>query len=309
MQDNLDFDTRVEHFLKKQMTEEEEAAFKKELSSDPEKLARAQTIALMIKQMKRGGKDEDIVNSLKQEDLSRYKSMIEGTFLSDFDEEVVRFLRGVMSEKEKNDFLAQLQSSKELQNRARTIALTVQQMKGSYKKSDMEIVGIIKNTSSDSFKKIIGVKPKRVKLVYKVVSIAASVLVVLGIGLHQYDIAKVKQLGNANYIVFDSDLTSRSSTDSNTTTILIHLFGLVERGDSLDYVVQHLETLISVKTGSEYEDYKNMIQWNQAIAYLKLGNKTKAVPLLKQIIKDNQGDPISEKAKVLLDKLDKIWPF
>lgn len=47
-----DFDARVEKFLRKQMTKAEEQLFKEELANDPNKKARARTMALMASEMK-----------------------------------------------------------------------------------------------------------------------------------------------------------------------------------------------------------------------------------------------------------------
>lgn len=65
--DYIDFDERVEKFLRNQMSTEEIATFKAELTADEEKKQRAHTIALMVKTMNKIGleRDQRVVNSIK----------------------------------------------------------------------------------------------------------------------------------------------------------------------------------------------------------------------------------------------------
>ena len=94
-----DFDERVERFLKKHMTAEEEKLFKSELN-DPDKKARAQTIALMIKEMDTIRKEEEsaFVASLNDLTLEEYKDLSSNVNLTCFDDEVSRFLKKQMNE-------------------------------------------------------------------------------------------------------------------------------------------------------------------------------------------------------------------
>ncbi len=62
----VDFDAKVDKFLRHQMTEEEEILFKSELHSNQEKRERARTIALTIKSMQKEGirHDQMIVDNI-----------------------------------------------------------------------------------------------------------------------------------------------------------------------------------------------------------------------------------------------------
>ena len=55
----VDFDAKVDKFLRHQMTEDEEVLFKSELHSDQEKMGRARTIALTIRSMQKEGIKHD----------------------------------------------------------------------------------------------------------------------------------------------------------------------------------------------------------------------------------------------------------
>jgi hypothetical protein len=54
-----EFDTRVDRYLRHQMTAEEEQAFRSEIASDSEKKERARITALMIKAMQQEGLSQD----------------------------------------------------------------------------------------------------------------------------------------------------------------------------------------------------------------------------------------------------------
>lgn len=62
-----EFDTKVDKFLRHQMTAEEEQAFKVEIALDPEKKNRARITALMVKTMQQEGlkHDQNIINDIR----------------------------------------------------------------------------------------------------------------------------------------------------------------------------------------------------------------------------------------------------
>ena len=64
----VDFDAKVDKFLRHQMTEDEENLFKSELDSDQEKRERARTIALMIRTMQQEGlkHDQVIIDDIRE---------------------------------------------------------------------------------------------------------------------------------------------------------------------------------------------------------------------------------------------------
>ena len=303
------FDQRVELFLKKQMTDKEELEFKKELSSDPEKLSRAKIIALAVKQMKSASKSEDvnIVNSIKSMPHDKYEDVVNGKFISNFDEEVTRFLKGQMNAEEEKAFRNKVESSSELSLRAKTIALAISQMKNSHKASDEEVINAIKRTDNFVLKKLAGFRHKYITLKWTV-GIAASLLLLFGVGFHQSDIQQTKDLGNAYGGMFcDVQSISRGSVaDSIVIDRLSDTFRQIQNGDSLSVAINFLTRVYdgySNKDFAGYEDYDAYIAWNLAIAHLKMGHKKQAKPILLKLINDYNGTPLSKKAKELVDKL------
>ena len=65
-----EFDARVEKFLRKQMTEAEEQLFKEELANDPDKKARARTMALMASEMKDMRRKQEAATVQQMSDMS-----------------------------------------------------------------------------------------------------------------------------------------------------------------------------------------------------------------------------------------------
>ena len=89
-----DFDKRVERFLKKQLTHDEELAFVEELKADKALLERAKTLALAIDEMGilRSQRDAAIIKGIASLDEKAYQTAIwSNDQMSHFDELTNRF--------------------------------------------------------------------------------------------------------------------------------------------------------------------------------------------------------------------------
>ena len=75
--DYIDFDERVERFLRNQMSADEIAAFKAELTADEEKKQRAHTIALMVETMNKIGleRDQQVVDSIRNMSEAQFRKV------------------------------------------------------------------------------------------------------------------------------------------------------------------------------------------------------------------------------------------
>lgn len=316
------FDHEVERFLKKEMSSEEETAFKKELASDPQKLSRAKAIAFAIKQMKNSAKvkDDRVVKNIKDTDENTYKKIVLGEFEEEFDEKVNLYLKSQMNEKEEQEFFKELAASLELLQRAKAIAFAVSQMKGNWKEHDEKIIEAIRKIPMEDLKRLIptpvgtdtavaaSVKPGIVGKKYKVlrwsIGIAASVLILFG-GFHLYDINYTKGLGNSYSNIFNSQqMLSRSASDTVVTSKLSTMFSYVQKGDSLSVAIDFLSKAYEADGEyAIYKDFNDCISWNLAIAYLKDGDKKKAKNILEKIPVKYPDTPLAAKAKELLEKL------
>ena len=317
------FDQKVERFLKKQMSPDEERSFKEELSSDPEKLARAKVLALAVKEMKssQSAKDQKVVNAVANTDNESLERMADGSFMADFDEKVETFLKGLMSKEEEKSFFAQLNSNSELKDRAKVMALAIERMQKEGYEKDQAIVDKIKNTDMDTLKKIAYPNAKVVRMIpiRRYLAIAASILLFAGFfGVYQYDTYQTKATYGdfAEYTsTLNSSLTARSQetlSDSIVIQELNSLFTLVQKGDSIDYAINQLSIYSNyqeIEDNEVYKDNSAYIDWNLAMAYLQKGEKKDAKRVLGKLISEHKGQPIAEKAQNVLDKLQKVGWF
>ena len=308
MADNSSFDARVERFLKGMMSPEEENAFKSELHSDSDKLRRAQTIALAIKQMQHAEKNADAdfisdVSGMSEADIER----LANNPYEDFDYQVDRFLRNQMTVDEESAFKSLLNSSKELQERAHAIALAIDKMREDGRQKDLQIIEAIKDTDINVLKKLVGIKPRVNWL--KVLPMAASVLLVLGFGITFF------WMNNASYgppssstapqainleCPISMEAISRSPEDSISLALMMSRIEKLETNGSQEIV----EDLISDKETYENEQYSAFIDWKIAVYYIKKDQPEKAKYYFTKIVKEHNDEPIAKKAKYYLHQLE-----
>lgn len=323
-----DFDERVERFLKNHMTAEEEKLFKSELN-DPDKKARAQTIALMIKEMDTIRKEEEsaFVASLNDLTLEEYKDLSSNVNLTCFDDEVSRFLKKQMNEAEEVSFKAKLKANKLLESRAKTIALTIKEMQSIKKKEEVRVVEQIAEVGESQFRKEVGLPSKVIPLVpfmkrhvvaaslfrkevglpSKVISLvpfmkrhvaAACIagLIVLSVGsvgimqLNAYN--KTIVISEKYYAYVPNGLSNfRSDIDKDTITLLRNMFANVESGTDLENTIVVLSQAYekSLDETNELNYLRNDIAWNLSMAYLKMGNRKASKPILEDLV--NNTDP------------------
>jgi hypothetical protein len=317
------FDQKIERFLKKQMTPDEERSFKEELASDPEKLARAKAMALAIQQMKKAGKDNDqrIIATVNEMEDNKLDRVADGSVMADFDERVELFLKGLMSPEEEKAFFEDLKSFPELENRAKIMSLVIDRMREDGRAKDDAIIEKIKNTDQETLerlaKSIGGGTTAKVVMIRRILAVAASILLLVGLfeGYNMYDVSRTKGVYDS-YAAYSSDfnntLTSRSKgtpSDSVVVQELKSLFLLVQKGDSLEYVTEKLSLYssgISSKKYPNYEEYAANIDWNLAMAHLRNGNRKEAIAVLQKLANEQKGTPIADKANELLKQLKKM---
>lgn len=302
MTNNELFDLKVERFLKKQMTPEEEESFKKELSSDPSKLERAKAIALTIKTMKGHQKssDADVQNQIKKSDETYLESIANGKYWEEFDDKVERFIKKQMTKDEEKEFFKLLKSSAALESRAKTIALSIQQIKENQKAKDQEVIEAIKNIERKTFENLIGKKTIVIPL-FRYMSIAASIAIVFGIGITRYHATEITGLGN------EYSTIARATSNPDIDHTVANITDLINNNDSLSVAQE-----IIVEFAAKYPDEEQTVatlKWNLALAYIKEGEGREAKKILNNIILNHPEMPISEKAKELIEKIDNIYWF
>ena len=307
-----DFDKRVERFLKKQLTHEEELAFIEALKADKALLERAKTLALAIDEMGklRSSRDVAVIKGIAALDEKAYQAAIwSNDQMSHFDDLTHRFLKKQLTPEEEAQYLNKLKEIPALRERAQVIALAVEQMGEVSKEASGDIIGRIGKQSETAYRRTAKLPAKQVRLWPRVARYAAAASVIFFVGFggykyYQYD--QTISLGAEYYQPMDAIYRS---PEDNTLKELSSVFKDVETGDNLTETIGQLTKFYSLAKSDEYSDYSLYtvdIAWNLAIAHLKDNDRKAAIKILEEIIQDNQGKAIADKAAELIKKIEKI---
>lgn len=307
-----DFDKRVERFLKKQLTHEEELAFIEALKADKALLERAKTLALAIDEMGklRSSRDVAVIKGIAALDEKAYQAAIwSNDQMSHFDDLTNRFLKKQLTPEEEAQYLNKLKEIPALRERAQVIALAVEQMGEVSKEASGDIIGRIGKQSETAYRRTAKLPAKQVRLWPRVARYAAAASVIFFVGFggykyYQYD--QTISLGAEYYQPMDAIYRS---PEDNTLKELSSVFKDVETGDNLTETIGQLTKFYSLAKSDEYSDYSLYtvdIAWNLAIAHLKDNDRKAAIKILEEIIQDNQGKAIADKAAELIKKIEKI---
>ena len=307
-----DFDKRVERFLKKQLTHEEELAFIEALKADKTLLERAKTLALAIDEMGklRSERDAAVIKDIASLDEKAYQTAIwSNDQMSHFDDLTNRFLKKQLTSEEEAQYLNKLKEIPALRERAQVIALAVEQMGEVSKEASRDLIGRIGKQSEAAFRRVAQLPAKQVRLWPRVARYAAAASVIFFVGFggykyYQYD--QTISLGAEYYQPMDAIYRS---PEDNTLKELAKVFKNVETGDNLTETIAQLRKFYSLAKSDEYSDYSLYtvdIAWNLAVAHLKNNDRKEAIKVLEEIIQDNQGKAIADKAAELIKKIEKI---
>lgn len=307
-----DFDKRVERFLKKQLTHEEELAFIEALKADKALLERAKTLALAIDEMEilRSKKDAAVIKGIASLDEQAYQAAIwSNDWMSHFDDLTSLFLKKQLTPEEEAQYLSKLKEIPALRKRAQVIALAVEQMGEVSKEASRDIIGRIGKQSETAFRRTAKLPSKQVRFWPRIARYAAAASVIFFVGFggykyYQYD--QTVSLGVEYYQPMDGIYRS---PEDNSLKELSSVFKDVETGDNLTDAIGQLTKFYSLAKSDEYSDYSLYtvdIAWNLAIAHLKDNDRKEAIKVLEEIVQDNQGKAIADKAAELINKIEKI---
>ncbi len=296
-----DSDEKIERYLSHQMTNEEEDAFKKELENSSDLQQRAVAIAMVIKAMREVGheRDEKILLELRNMHKDEAHKTIEaddGT-RSQWTNTIAMVLKTMQAKKEREKELTDdvMFSAREV-GKHREIS-KIEPYKLSYK------IPEIQEIPSHEVK-----KTKRSNKRYYMYAIAACIIGVILLVNWGWNYNKTANLGQDNYAAYTFYESGQNRGASVPTEIksLDVLFSNVKDGKDLKTTISNLKNLYeaSKDENSIYNDYEDDIAWNLSIAYLKKGNRKKAISCLEDIVERNEGYP--EVAKVAQDLIDKI---
>ena len=231
--------------------------------------------------------------------------------IEDFDIRLELFLKNKMTEEEGKAFLSELQSDPELRVRAQTMAAAIKNMKELKYEYGQRVASKIECLSEREYRKIAKL-PQKASIIslhsFVRMGIAACFVGVISFGAYRYYLYnETIALGNSYYSEVPTELVVRGT--DNVSQQLSHLFTNVKNNKDLDNTILDLEDKFSLAISdefNEYINYMNDIGWNLAIAYLKDGDREKAVKTLELLISHSESDVIIEKCKKLIAEINQL---
>ena len=225
------------------------------------------------------------------------------------EERINRFLRGEMSSEEETTFMDELKYNDVLRNKAVVAARMAKAMKTVGEEEDSLVKEALLTSDDHDIEMIVkNVTRKRSKLLtLRIISVAASILILVISGWHYYDYRVITGLGNEYEMEFESSSFVRGAGTGSVEKELNSLFTKVKSGDESDNTIKRLSLLwelSTMDTYNDYSDYAPQIGWNLAIAYLKDNDKDNAMAVLTKLegIAED-GTAIKNKCIELINKL------
>ena len=225
------------------------------------------------------------------------------------EERINRFLRGEMSSEEETTFMDELKSNDVLRNKAVVAARMAKAMKTVGEEEDSLVKEALLTSDDHDIEMIVkNVTRKRSKLLtLRIISVAASILILVISGWHYYDYRVTTGLGNEYEMEFESSSFVRGAGTGSVEKELNSLFAKIKSRDDSDNSIKRLSLLwelSTMDTYNDYSDYAPQIGWNLAIAYLKDNDKDNAMAVLTKLegIAED-GTAIKNKCIELINKL------
>ena len=230
----------------------------------------------------------------------------------DEEERITSYLKGKMSATEEARFIIELQNSPELKAKAVAMARLVKGMKEVGTKHDAktkeaflvstpeEVKQVAHNVSVEKNAKVVTMRQAPIWM-----SIAASVILIVWVGLGYNEYRTTTVLADEYAMAFETSIYSRGEDlSSEAEQKLAQLFDNVKNKKELKNTLHELTLcweLSTMQTYNDYTDYSSEIGWNLAIGHLKDNDKKMAKKVLERlVIISEEGSAISQKAKELL---------
>lgn len=198
------------------------------------------------------------------------------------DEQISRFMQGLMEADEETAFLEELKNNEDLRNQAIAQARLVkgmkqvdEELKDAFRKTDEQTISRIANEA-------VGGKKKSAHWL----AIAASIVFIVFVGFKSYDYYDTTSIGREYANTFPASTIIRGEANTDVDTELTMLFNNVAEGKDLDSTTSRLKTLWELSkqdTYNDYTDYSPYIGWNLAVGYLRNYEKTKARSVLSEM--------------------------
>lgn len=289
-----EFDSRIERYLRHQMTEDEDIAFLEELKSDKNLQRQAKQVAMLIK-----------VGASKEEKTR--KEIFSEIFSVNVDSLIDDYIRHRMTPSQESAFEEQIHSDKELRDKVRATVLLINQASHDTKDRDL----IIEDVHKPSF--VLNINNILQK---NWIGYAAMITVVLGLGYGGLRVNRNYELGNLgkdlyanNFDASRQNVVSRGSECIECDSALIQIKQQIEL-DNNQIALEKLSDLYDKINRDKYTCciyYKSDITRLYIIAHLKNGDKDEAIALLDKIINEDPSSPDAVWAKDVKIKVEDIW--
>ena len=225
------------------------------------------------------------------------------------EERINSFLRGEMSSEEETMFMDELKSNDVLRNKAVVAARMAKAIKTVGEEKDSLVKEALLTSNDHDIEMIVkNVTRKRSKLLtLRIISVAASILILVISGWHYYDYRVTTGLGNEYEMMFEPSSFVRGVDTGSVEKELNSLFAKVKSGDDSDNTIKRLSLLwelSTMETYNDYTDYAPQIGWNLAIAYLKDNDKANAIVVLTKLESIAEDRTVIRDCHLILSVLD-----
>lgn len=233
------------------------------------------------------------------------------------DDRITLYLKGKMSSQEEQAFMQELENNPELKARAIAVARLVKGMKETGKSQDNDVINAMLATDENEIREITkSITKSKAKVIpmrtmAKWISMAASILLVVWLGIGYNDYRKTTGLGEEYGTLFSTSQLARGAGEATAVDAhLAQLFENVANKKDLDNTLHELSLcweLSTQETYNDYTDYAPEIGWNLAIGYLKDNNRKQAKATLEKLVKVvPEGTAIGDKVKELIKEVEKL---
>lgn len=327
-------ETMIELYLSGMMSQEEEADFMDKLVSDADFRTNVLAQAFLVKAiLKIHNADNKALDAAKQTTVSDVKSLFKELQDEDDDRLIDSNLVGCLSEDEMKSFEERLKSDKDFRDRVSAVTFLSKGIKERQERDAKAIEDAKKISKEDVITTIKEIENREQRpaaasteqpapasiiplWVKRVVSAAAIVLIVVGIGLDYHNSYVMKNYAGQCITMAESDMSGEIFMKGDGDEVindLRELFKNVEKNENLASTISKLENYYNNVTDEyahEEDAFVDQISLALASAYIYDGQNSKAKEVLNHILNDpDASSDVKEKAKQLHDSIKKIFLF
>lgn len=230
------------------------------------------------------------------------------------EDKILSFLQGKMTQEEESAFTEELEKDPDLKVKAISMArlakglFQVGEERDKILKEAMLSVDeeTVRNIAKRTTKNTVSSKKSSKFNVATLLSLAASILLIVYLGFSYNDYRKTVALGEQYATAYETS-PMRGEEQLEVTKELETLINNVYNNNDLDATLKRLTVLWEVSTMDTYNDYTNHapeIGWALATGYLKNNNRDDARVVLEKMAKlYDKDDAMGKKVRELLRKL------